>query len=55
MLEFVCLVDQRKGRVGGLFAARANPALVVAAVNIYMKHSGYHFLELQDSKQAIEE
>ena len=55
MLEFVGLVEQRKGRVGGLFAACANPALVVAAVNIYMKHSGYHFLELQDSKQAIEE
>jgi DNA-binding FadR family transcriptional regulator len=53
-LEMTGLVEQRKGRSGGLLVAPASPGDIVAATVIYLGRRGFNYQKFDEARTAIE-
>ena len=54
MLEIIGLVEQRKGREGGLVVAKPNSSGIVPTISIFLTHMNYDFDKLNQSRLPIE-
>ncbi|ARN73079.1 FadR/GntR family transcriptional regulator [Oceanicoccus sagamiensis] len=54
MLEMIGLVEQRKGREGGLVVATPDSSGIVPTISIFLTHMNYDFDKLNQSRLPIE-
>lgn len=54
MLEIIGLVEQRKGRDGGLFVSTPDSSGIVSAISIFLGHMNFNYAKLSEARLAIE-